>query len=679
MSRFWISLFLCAAGVAHSANLPLVPLPALTQAQPGVFKVRATTEISIPPEPDVARIARYFAEVTEKTTGYALNIVERPAKNAITFALQPSGRPASPESYELTVAPGEIKVSASTSRGLFYGAMTLIQLFTGTPVDASLPIAAVHIKDEPRFAWRGLMLDSARHYQSPEFIERFIDWMAFYKLNVLHWHLTDDQAWRLEIKQYPKLTSVGAWRVPAGVAQRKVGGFYSQSQVRRIVEYAKSRNVTIIPEIEMPGHATAAIVAYPELGVLQTPPGAVPSDWGIYSNLFNVEESTFTFLQNVLVEVIALFPGEYVHVGGDEAVKTQWKESARVQQRMRELKIPDEAHLQSYFIQRVGRFLHTRGRRLIGWDEILEGGLARDATVMSWRGGEGAVAAAKAGHDAVLSPAPVLYFDHRQTSLAIEPPGRGSVVSLEDVYGFEPVPAALTAAERTHILGLQGNLWTEHVRTEARVAWMVFPRAAAVAEIGWSPAGHRSFPEFLSRVRAQDGRYRTLGLNAALTSLSTKPPPPLGLTRKSQELKLCSDKIVLSLEDDAPLDGQRAAFLVDILNPCWIFEQADLSRIKGVKASVGQLPFNFQVGDAVKEIPLPKSRTAAGELEVRVDRCEGEPVAVIPLASAVANPAVTVLPPAKLQGIQGLHDLCFQFTRQAIDPYWVIDQIQLVD
>ena len=311
------------------------------------------------------------------------------------------------------------------------------------------------------------MLDSVRHFQSPQFVMRFIDWMALHKLNVLHWHLTDDQGWRLEIKKYPRLTQVGAWRVPAGQAAaadidpatghpRLYGGFYTQDDVRRIVAHAANRNVTIVPEIDMPGHATAAIVAYPQLGVADHPPGAVPADWGLYPNLYNVDDSTFSFLDDVLDEVMALFPGEYVHIGGDEVVKDQWKASPRVQARMRELHVADEQALQSYFIQRIEKYVNARGRRIVGWDEILEGGIAQNATVMSWRGLDGAVTAVRAGHDAVLSPWPTLYFDNRQGTGSGEPPGRAKVISLHDVYDFDPMPAGIAAESAPAHPGIAG-------------------------------------------------------------------------------------------------------------------------------------------------------------------------------------------------------------------------------
>ncbi len=562
------------------AAISVIPAPATVTMNRGAFELTSATPVRYSAGSPGEQVANYFVDLMKRTRGVALaaSAGEAEGEQAISFVLQAREGSQVEEAYSLLVSPERIVVSSPSPRGLFYGAVTLWQL----AADARIP--ALQIEDAPRFRWRGLLLDSARHYQSQQFIERLIDTMALHKLNVLHWHLTDDQAWRIEIKKYPKLTDVGAWRVPAGPAAaadidaatgkpRLYGGFYTQDQVRQIVAYAAARHITVLPEIEMPGHASAAIAAYPQLGVTGKP-SAVPADWGIYQNLFNVEESTFAFLEDVLDEVMELFPSEYIHVGGDEAVKNQWQSSPRVQSRMRELGVKDEHALQSYFVQRMEKYLNAHGRRLIGWDEILEGGLAPNATVMSWRGIQGAVAAAAAAHDAVLAPAPTLYLDNRPLNTA-RPPGRGPVVSVEDVYRFDPAPAALTEEQRRHILGVQANLWTEHVRTEDRAEYMFFPRAAAIAEVGWSPAERIDWQSFSARLPDQLARYRALGVGFAQAPEAVAERPG---RRTSHELESCgSQKILLSLEDDAPVQGERAVFLVDVMNPCWIYRGADLS------------------------------------------------------------------------------------------------------
>src|SRR5688572_13363157 len=659
----------------------VIPAPATIERLDGEFQFAADTSVASDGSAEGRRIAGYFADLVRRTRGWVLPVARQPASRApdggITFLLD-ADAPATPEAYSLSICPAGVTVSARDPRGLLYGAVTLWQLIgtgTGAAGPASLP--AMQITDAPRFRWRGVMLDSARHYQSPEFIERFIDWMALHKLNVLHWHLTDDQGWRLEIRKYPRLTGVGAWRVPAGATEH-YGGYYSQDVVRRIVRHAAERNVTIVPEIDVPGHATAALVAYPWLGVEGSSHSAVPADWGIYPNLFNVEDRTFAFMEDVLSEVLALFPGEYIHMGGDEAVKDQWQSSPRVQQLMRERGIADEHALQSYFIQRVGRFVSAQGRRLIGWDEILEGGLAPDATVMSWRGIEGGLAAAAAGHDAVMSPWPTLYLDNRQGAGVSEPPGRGRVIRLEDIYRFDPMSAALAAEQRRHILGVQVNLWTEHMRTEERVQWMAVPRAAALAELGWSPPERLDFAGFRTRLESATGWYRALGYDYADTEFRSPSPVP-ARRRRSQQLKTCGEKLVLNLEDDAPAQGERAVFLVDIMHPCWIFEGADLTGITSIVAAVGQFPFNFQIGKDRDAIRLRPPRSPAGELEIRIDGCSGELLAILPLAPATANTGVTRLPAAAIAPHSGLHDLCLEFTGRGIDPMWAIDSIEIAE
>jgi hexosaminidase len=673
-------------------NLGLVPMPAQINGAKGAFRLAANTDVVYSGGESAAASANFFVEIANQQKLVALSKPEAgtPGAGDIAFVLaqekDSSGEGLGTEGYSLDVSENRIVITAHTPAGLFYGAVTLWQIITSRPLQGvSISVPAVSIKDTPRFAWRGLMLDSARHYQSPEYIKQFIDWMALHKLNVLHWHLTDDQAWRLEIKKYPRLTSVGAWRVPAGAAPRAdidpatgkprlYGGFYTQDQVREIVAHAATRHVNVVPEIEMPGHASAAVVAYPQLGVTDKPPKAVPADWGIYPTLFNVEESTFKFLEDVLAETMELFPGAYIHVGGDEALKDEWHASARVQARMKELGVKDEHELQSYFIQRMEKFLSAKGRKLIGWDEILEGGLAPNATVMSWRGIDGAIAAATAGHDTVLSPAPDLYLDHWQSAGDISP-GRSDTLSLKDVYQFDPEPASIAPEHHKHILGLQGNLWAEFMRSEDRVTYMAYPRAAALAEVAWSPKGRIDFDHFQERLNLHLRRYPTLGFFYAREPAGARGPG----RRVSHDLEHCGGGYILSLEDDAPIVGERATFLVNITDPCWIWRGADLTKIKSIRATVGQIPFNFQIGKDAANIPLPKPATRDGELEIRLGDCKGAPVAVASLTPAAANHGLTALPPILLDKLEGKHDLCFRFTRAKVDPIWVIGGLELLD
>lgn len=664
----------------------VIPVPRDFSASTGYFGVSATTRVSYSGGDGAAQAAKFFVGHVRDMTEVPLKdpTQDEPGSKGIHFELKSDAQGFEPEGYELASNEDGVIVKARTPGGLLYGAVTLWQLATiYAPQGGVASIPTLEIRDAPRFAWRGLMLDSARHYQSPEFIKKFIDWMALHKLNVLHWHLTDDQAWRIEIKKYPKLTSVGAWRVPAGQAPledidpktgkpRLHGGFYTQEQARDIVAYAAARNVRVVPEIEMPGHASAAIAAYPELGVPPNKVTAVPSDWGVYENLFNVEESTFKFLEDVLTEVIDVFPGEYIHVGGDEAVKPQWEKSPRVRARMKELGVPDAHHLQGYFIQRMEKFISSRGRRLIGWDEILEGGLPPNATVMSWRGIDGAITAAAAGHDTVLSPAPDLYLDHWQSPGDLSP-GRSDTLSLEMVYRFSPMPETISEDKRKHILGLQGNLWAEMMRTEKRVEYMAFPRAAALAEVAWSPATRIDWADFQRRLEPHLTRYGKLGISWG-REVQVSPLPK---RRVSHDLEQCGDGYVLSLEDDAPLEGERAVFLVNITNPCWIWREAELTGIKSLRATVGQIPFNFQIGADAAKIPLQKPVNADGDFEVHLDGCDKPAIATVSLEPAASRHGLTALPPIHLGEVTGKHDLCFRFARRRVDPIWVIGGLEL--
>jgi hexosaminidase len=518
-SRAAVQTAALAVGLALplAAHAGVIPAPAEVNPGSGLFHVDSTVVMRVPPrDRDAEAAAHYLAQLWTRTNGLTLQVHADAARAGptIEFRRRSGFRR---EAYGIEVTPQRITVSASSSAGLFYGAVTLWQLLpTGANVGQ---IAAQTITDAPRYPWRGLMLDSSRHFQSPAFVRSMIDWMAWHKLNVLHWHLTDDQGWRLEIRKYPRLTSVGAWRIPASVpgtlSQKPYGGYYTQQQVREIVAFAATRHVQIIPEIDMPGHAQAALAAYPELGALDGHPTLpVSPNWGVHSHLFNLEPGTFEFLQNVLDEVLQLFPSRYIHIGGDEAVKDEWSASAGVQARARLLGIRDADALQIYFTQRISGYLSANGRRAVGWDEIMQPGLGADAVVMSWHGASAAHAAAIRGNDVVLAPDPLLYLDHRQSPLATEPPGRIPIISLKSVYDFEPHDAELSEAQQQHVLGLQADLWTEHMQTEGRVEWMALPRAAALAEVGWS-APQRNWPDFLKRLVPMLARYRAFGINYA--------------------------------------------------------------------------------------------------------------------------------------------------------------------
>ena len=754
---------------AASAAPAVTPAPASMVETGAGFTVDGEVAVYVPAgDAEARRAAVFLTDALARARGLRLAVHEgapEPGRKAIV--LRRDG-PAGDEAYRLETGPGGATISAAKGAGLFYGAVTVWQLLTQDGDQGPAVVPGLRVEDAPRFSWRGVMLDSARHYQSPALIRSLIDAMAAEKFNVLQWHLTDDQGWRIEIKKYPRLTEVGAWRVPAGAAHgdidpktgkpRMVGGFYTQDEVREVVAYAAARNITVVPEIGMPGHTQAALAAYPRLGAGPAPAGP-GADWGVMPYLYNVDDGTFGFLEDVLTEVMALFPSRYVHVGGDEALKTRWKTDPAVQARMRALGIKDENAMQSWFIQRMEHFLEAHGRRLIGWDEILDGGVAANATVMSWRGIDGAVAAAKAGHDAILSPSPTLYLNYRQVPPEVEALGRGDVVSLQSLYRFNPAPAALGPEERKHVIGVQTNLWTEYVPDAAVAQRMLFPRLAAVAEVAWTPAERMDWSDFGRRLPVELGRYRTLGLSydqAALqpyaegrevapdrvrVTLTT----PVGLgeirytldgraptatsplyagpvetalpatvraaafvdgralapdrerrfdrvslrRRSSHELKLCSDKVAISLPDDAARDGghgraDRASFQADILNPCWIYEGADLSGVREIEVGVGQIPYNFQVGDDLKSLNdrLRRPRTPEGELEVRQDGCDGEPIAVLPLKPAAASAGVTRLSARISPRGDGAHSLCFTFAQRPVSPegdqpLWLLDWVGL--
>ena len=676
-----LALLSCAAAQPAPASLPLIPTPATLARTPGDFTLRRAAPLVLRgTNAEALGVARYFVALVDSSYGLHLDLqpsASAAGEDGIAFVLDPdllvSGDPDG-EGYELAVSPRGIRLAARTPRGLFHGSITLWQLLGTHAGEQPLRVPRVAISDHPRFAWRGLMIDSARHFQAPDEIKRMLEQMAQHKLNVLHWHLTDDQGWRIQITKYPKLTEVGAWRTPAALdgAAARYGGFYTQQEIRDIVAYASARYITIVPEIEMPGHAQAAIAAYPQLGTESAAPPPVSHDWGVHTWLYNVDESTFAFLEDVLGEVMQLFPGSYIHVGGDEAAKDRWQASPRVQQRMHALGLKDEAALQGWFTARIEKFLAAHGRRLIGWDEILEGGVPARASVMSWRGSKGGIEAARAGHDVVMAPSPPMYFDHVQSSRRDEPPGRPDVVSLADVYGFEPQPAELDAAQARHILGAQANLWTEYMDTPQRLEHAAFPRVAALAEVLWSPPQRRGWADFRARLPAQLARYRAAGI--AASDAEVAPAPALAPDRRSSdELKSCKAQgLRLRLPGPAPANG-GGVYNVDIFDPCWVYAGANLDGVRALQVSGAALPYNFQLWKDAKNVV---ERVPAGQLQVRQDDCAGQLLASADWSSA-ATPGHIVALQLPLADAHGTHDLCLLSTRTAADPLWAIDSVQL--
>ena len=519
-----------AATSTVSAAPAIIPAPAKMETHEGVFQLNSKTRICT----DRASRAtgEYLAERLRKATGYPIEISSRkPEAGAIQITTQDANAALGDEGYELNVTPTSAVIRAPKPAGAFYGAQSLLQLlppevFGETKSEGvAWQMPAVTIEDQPRFKWRGLMLDVGRHFFSKAEVERYLDTMAVHKLNTFHWHLVDDQGWRIEIKKYPKLTEVGAWRSGVGFGLKKedsiaygsdgrYGGFYTQKEIREVVAYAAKLHINIVPEIEMPGHSVAALAAYPQFscsGEPRTTDAAAGVNHGIYCP---ARPETYQFLQDVLTEVMRLFPSPYIHIGGDEVPKANWKKCERCQALIKSENLRGEHELQSYFVQRMEKFVSSQGRHLMGWSEIREGGLAKGAAIMDWIGG-GAEAAAE-GHDVVMSPAsPVsyAYFDYYQSKdTQSEPKAIGGFLPLERVYQFEPIPAALKPELQPHILGAQGNLWTEYIATAACLDYMTYPRACAMAEVTWSPKAARDWDGFNSRLQTHLRRLKYAGV-----------------------------------------------------------------------------------------------------------------------------------------------------------------------
>ncbi|MDR0793471.1 MAG: beta-N-acetylhexosaminidase [Chitinophagaceae bacterium] len=539
MKQLFITCFAIVSSVLaiHAQDVNIIPKPLSVETKDGIFSISSSTKLFFF-DKKLEKSANYLNAYLRKYYGISLATgKDAPGKNTIVLRLAQQDDPSNTGAYKLEVKESGVDISGNTDTAVFYGIQTLIQLL---PTDKTewnkwLNIPQVNIKDEPRFGYRGAMLDVGRNFEPVDFIERYIDLLALHKLNTFHWHLTDDQGWRIEIKKYPLLTQVGGCRngtiighhPGTGNDNQKVCGYYTQAQVKQIVKYAAERYITVIPEIELPGHSSAAIAAYPQLSCFPDEPTEikkgvewagskegkqVQQSWGVYPDVYAPTEYTFNFLQDVFNEIIPLFPSKYIHIGGDECPKDYWKRSEFCQNLIKEKGLKDEHGLQSYFVGRIEKYLNSKGKNIIGWDEILEGGLAPNATVMSWRGIKGGIEAAKQKHNVVMTPTSNVYIDYSQLanedSLTI-----GGYLPIQKVYSYEPVPEELAPDEQKYVLGTQVNLWTEYVRNPAKVEYMAFPRLAALSEVAWTKKESKNYTDFKNRLQTELLRYKMWKVN----------------------------------------------------------------------------------------------------------------------------------------------------------------------
>lgn len=526
MKKTLLALLMLPLMQLQAQSVNIIPQPAKMEVGQGHFTIDANTKIIVSGA-GMEKSARFLNDYLQKFYGFNLKVIKGKAASGIVLK-QAAMADGVDGAYTMNIDKSGVTIAGHTENGTFYGIQSLIQLL---PLEKSktFTVPFLSIEDRPRFAYRGMHLDVGRHFFPVDFIKKYIDFIAMYKLNTFHWHLTEDQGWRIEIRQYPRLTSVGGFRNGTIIGRYpgkgndgiRRGGFYTQQQVKEIVKYASDRYITVIPEIELPGHSSAAIAAYPQLSCFPDESTKHPAKtawhgdstgkqvqqvWGVFPDVFAPTEYTFKFLENVLDEVIALFPSKYIHIGGDECPKESWKRSAFCQQLIKEKGLKDEHGLQSYFIQRIEKYLNSKGRQIIGWDEILEGGLAPNATVMSWRGEQGGIEAARQKHNVIMTPGAWMYFDHSQDkkkdSVTI-----GGYTTVQKVYSYEPIPKELSADDAKYVWGAQANIWTEYMNNVSKVEYMIFPRMSALSEVLWSQQSQRNWDRFDQKLRAEFKRY----------------------------------------------------------------------------------------------------------------------------------------------------------------------------
>lgn len=540
MIRSFVVLFLLCNALSFAQEVNIIPQPIQVTISDGSFTINAKTSLVVTNDEDKNTVV-FLNKYLKDYYGFELPIVKKADKNCIQLKSLKGIEGLKSEGYSLSSDEKGVEIIGNSAIGTFYGMQTLIQLLP-TEKSNTLVIASVNVKDEPRFAYRGSMLDVGRHFFQVAFVKKYIDYLALHKMNYFHWHLTDDQGWRIEIKKHPKLTEIGSKRngtiighdPGTGSDNTPEGGFYTQEEIKDIVKYASDRFITIIPEIEMPGHSSAAIAAYPQLSCFPDEKTeqltddqisdksrqemangrkkVVQETWDVFNDVYVPTEYTFQFLQDVIDEVVTLFPSKYIHIGGDESPKNNWKRSEFCQQLIKEKGLKDEHELQSYFIQRMEKYINGKGKTIIGWDEILEGGIAPNAVVMSWRGENGGITAVRYKHYVIMSPSSHVYLDYSQTQnekeLTI-----GGYINLEKVYSYEPVPEELNVEEAKYIMGAQGNVWAEYINNPAKVEYMIFPRLSALSEVLWSPKEKKNWSDFQTKIETQKKRYSLWGAN----------------------------------------------------------------------------------------------------------------------------------------------------------------------
>ena len=612
-----LSLFLT---ISATAQLNLIPQPVKTTIGTGKFQISKNTVLLVSDEME-KNSAAFFNNYLQQYYGFTLPVKSEAKSNFIRLTTRRFIQaPDNEGRYTLTVKPGSAVIEGDSYQATFYGIQSLIQLLP-LQKSATLPVTAVTIEDYPRFNYRGLHLDVSRHFFPVDYVKRYIDYIALHKMNYFHWHLTDDQGWRIEIKKYPKLTELGGFRdgtiigryPGTGNDSLRYGGFYTQEEVKEVVEYASRRFITVIPEIEMPGHAVAALTAYPHLGCTGGP-YQVKQTWGVFEEVFCAgNDSVFSFLQDVMDEVIPLFPAKYVHVGGDECPKDSWKKCPKCQERIKDNNLKDEHELQSYFIQRMEKYINSKGKTIIGWDEILEGGLAPNAVVMSWRGEQGGIEAAKQKHYVIMTPGSHVYFDHTQSKVD-DSVTFGGYTPLEKTYSYEPVPKELNEEDAKFVLGAQANLWTEYIKNTRKIEYQIFPRLSALSEVLWTPKEKKNWADFERRLPMQFKRYEFWGANYSRAYYDLKPaiaPSKDGngvlwklegdskkgvirykTSRENSKLNVYSKPILVTKDSEF-----GASLYVNNKPQSWVWEKFNFNKATGKSITISNQPSGSYPGN----------------------------------------------------------------------------------